>query len=144
MMTAAPGIEDLLRLLSDGKLYDEAVAFINELDTGKGGPIDKLKEHQVRGMENCAAHADGIRDMLAFANHQREKAERAENADLISYYQALRARLNGFQSRARGEGLAPQGLPAKEARAQESYWDLRMAQEFIQHAGAEYRLRKET
>jgi len=133
-MTRAHEQEIALRLLSDGKLYADAVAFIHDKGT--------TTNSQIAGLENLAGAADGLTAIIGFCNHQADK-ERKRGHDPV-FYNGLKQYLENVRLELKtNREFVPADLSKRQLREHLEAYGLLFAREFIHHVAAEHRYRSE-
>lgn len=123
---------DKIRLLSDGKLYDDAIRVAGEHEEviayGEFG-------HQVNGLDE---HADSFRDLDAFVTHQRERDWTGRSQSFEGFYTTLARYLSELRDLVQDEyGFVPEGLTKNDRRQQKDVFAGLLAREFVRHLAAE-------
>lgn len=126
-MRATPNQVERIRLLSDRKLYQDAISFIEEHGT--------VETAQVNSLLNYASNFD---ELTTFAEHQSERQWSGAREHYRSFYRELVGYLQGLRRQVReAYGFVPEGLVAREEREQTAFFAGLLAREFIQHLAAE-------
>lgn len=120
-----------IRLLSDGKLYQDAVAFIEKNGT--------IKSSQLAGLENIVCAVNEFSAIVGFSNHQAEKKN--ENA---AFYKTLSQYLNNLRQELKdNRDFIPEGLSKKQLPEYTEFYGLLLAREFIHHLSAQHRYQRQ-
>ena len=118
-----------IRLLSDEKLYQDAIPFIRENGT--------IKNSQIAGLENIACTANEFSKIMEFSNHQAQK--KGENA---AFYQAVSKYLTKLQQELKENREfipEPDTLSKKQLKEYMEFYGLLLVREFIHHLSAQHR-----
>lgn len=120
-----------LRLLSDGKLYKDAVKFIEDNGT--------IKNAQVSGLESIAESAVGFSQISKFINHQAQKKRYYS-----PFYSSLGKYLTQISNSIKFDrDFIPEDLTGKKLKKHTEFYGLLFARELIHHLTAENRFKKE-
>jgi hypothetical protein len=99
----------------------------------------RITNAQLSGLNGLVQAGRNLRQVTAFARHQRTRAARAGRLDVKDYWDALRQALEGLEIEA-GSLAAQAGIlsgppaPAGKAQSKAPDWlTLWLAQEFVQH-----------
>ena len=120
----------MLRLLSDGVIYSEAVKFI--VDEGT------TTNSQISGLENIATVAQNFSQIRDFSKKQADKGN--------DFFKSLTKKLDELKQKAVSEyGFIKKAetLIKKELKDQTEYYSLLIVREFIHHLSAHHRYKQE-
>lgn len=137
-------LEKRVRVLSDGPLLEQAVAFAREVV--QFAPRDKdLKSSQLQGLQQYSRGEWG--ELMDFVHHQASRKWEERNHEphpTKRFYDALGKQLNLLRQQERLEqwGLLPPGLSKKQYQDQAPAVAGRLAREFVQHLVAEMLFRR--
>jgi hypothetical protein len=129
----SPEEQEKFRLLSDGKLYQDAIDF-----AGRTPPIEKSQ------MAGLLEYSHAWEALETFVKHQKDDRDwgepgRSNRAHYQEFYNELSAYLSDLYDDVQQKYgfVFPEGLTKNEKKDQIDFFAGLLAQEFIQHLAAE-------
>jgi hypothetical protein len=137
-------LEQRVRVLSDGPILDDAIAFAREVV--EFAPREKdLRASQLHGLQQYARGDWGeLKDFVRHQVSRKWEGRDGETHPTKRFYDTLGKQLNllGQQARLEQWELLPAGLPKKQFQDQVPAVAIRLAREFVQHLVAEILFRR--
>lgn len=116
-----------IRVISDGELYERAVAFVAATDAVENKQVNSLLEY-----------SRSIYDLLAFVQHQRDRKWNEWEANMGQFYESLFSALFAIVRDVQDSwGFVTNSQNKVEAQKRTAIFATLLTREFIQHLVAE-------